>query len=64
MTLTKDHLTDSVHKELRLPKSKSFGQVGSLFEIMKATPANGDIILESISHLNYFYAYEAISELQ
>jgi len=47
MTLTKAHLTDLIHKGLGLPKSKSFGLVGSLFEIMKATLANGEDILIS-----------------
>ncbi|MBL7225471.1 MAG: integration host factor subunit alpha [Desulfobacteraceae bacterium] len=47
MTLTKAHLTDSIREGLGLPKSKSFELVGSLFEIMKATLANGDDILIS-----------------
>ena len=47
MTLTKAHLTDSIHKGLGLPKSRCFGLVGSLFEIMKATLANGEDILIS-----------------
>lgn len=47
MTLTKAHLTDSIRKGLGLPKSRSFELVGSLFEIMKATLANGEDILIS-----------------
>ena len=47
MTLTKAHLTDSIRKGLGMPKSKSIGLVGSLFEIMKATLANGEDILIS-----------------
>ena len=42
MTITKTHLTDSVHKGLGMPKSRFFGLVGSLLEIMKATLANGE----------------------
>jgi integration host factor subunit alpha len=47
MTITKAHLTDSIHKGLGMSKSRSFGLVGSLFEIMKATLASGDDILIS-----------------
>ena len=45
MTITKAHLAGSIHKGLGLPKSRSCGLVGSLFEIMKATLADGDDIL-------------------
>jgi integration host factor subunit alpha len=47
MTLTEAHLTDSIHKGLGLPKSRSFGLVGCLLEIMKAMLVNGDDILIS-----------------
>ena len=47
MTITKAHLTDSVHKGLGLPKSKSSQILGSLFEIMKATLGSGEDILIS-----------------
>ena len=47
MTITKAHFTDSIRKGLGMPKSRSFGLVGSLFEIMKATLVNGDDILIS-----------------
>ena len=47
MTLTKAHLTDSIREALGLPKTRSSAVVGSLFEIMKATLANGDDILIS-----------------
>lgn len=47
MNITKAHLTDSIYKELGLPKSRSFGLVGSLFEIMKAALGSGEDILIS-----------------
>jgi len=47
MTLTKAHLTDSIHKGLGIPKSKSFELLTSLFEIMKATLGSGEDILIS-----------------
>ena len=47
MTITKAHVSDSIHKGLGLPKSRSSAVVGSLFEIMKATLATGEDILIS-----------------
>jgi integration host factor subunit alpha len=47
MTLTKAQLTDSIHKGLRLPKSRSFELIKSLFEIMKTTLGSGEDILIS-----------------
>ena len=47
MTITKAHLTDSVHNQLDLPKAKSAGLVESVFEIMKNTLENGEDILIS-----------------
>lgn len=47
MTLTKAHLTDSIHKRLGFPKSMSFELIETLFEIMKATLENGEDILIS-----------------
>ena len=47
MTLTKAHLTDSIHKGVGMPRSKSFKLVGSIFEIMKATLVSGEDILIS-----------------
>ena len=47
MTITKAHLTDSIHKGLGLPKSRSSELLTSLLAIMKATLANGDDILIS-----------------
>jgi integration host factor subunit alpha len=47
ITLTKAHLTYSIRKGLGLPKRRSSAVAGSLFEIMQATPANGNDILLS-----------------
>jgi integration host factor subunit alpha len=47
MTLTKSHLTDSIHRRLGLPKASSAVLVGSLFEIIKKTLGNGDDVLIS-----------------
>ena len=47
MTTTKAHLADSVHKRLGLSKTRSSALVGTLFEIMKETLANGEDILIS-----------------
>ena len=47
MTITKTDLTDSIHKGLGLPKSRSSELLTSLFAIMKTTLVNGDDILIS-----------------
>jgi len=47
MTLTKAHLTVSVHRRLGLPKTRSAALIGSLFEIIKKTLGNGEDILIS-----------------
>ena len=47
MTITKTHLTDSIHKGLGLPKSRSSELLTSLFEIMKATLESQEDILIS-----------------
>ena len=47
MTITRAHLTDSVHNRLGFPKAKSAGLVESVFEIMKNTLENGEDILIS-----------------
>ena len=47
ITITKVHLTDSIHKGLGLPKSRSFELLKALFEIMKTTLASGEDILIS-----------------
>jgi len=47
MTITRTHLTDSVHNQLDLSKTKSAGLVESVFDIMKNTMENGEDILIS-----------------
>jgi integration host factor subunit alpha len=47
MTITRAHLTDSVHNRLDLPKAKSAGLVEPVFETMKNTLENGEDILIS-----------------
>jgi integration host factor subunit alpha len=47
MTITKTHLSDSIHKGLGMPKSRSFELVTSLFQIIKATLESGEDILIS-----------------
>ena len=47
MTLTKAHLTDSIHKRLELPRSRSSKLLKSLFEIIKTTLASGEDVLIS-----------------
>ena len=50
MTITKAHVTDSIHKGLGLPKNRSSAVVGSLFEIMKVTLENGEDILRALKN--------------
>jgi len=47
MTVTRAHLTDSIHKGLGLSKSRSSELLGSFFEIMKGTLESGNNILIS-----------------
>lgn len=47
MTFTKDHLINSVHNHLGLPKTKSSEMVESLLEIIKQTLEDGDDVLIS-----------------
>jgi integration host factor subunit alpha len=47
MTITKDRLVKSVHKNVEIPKYLSNGVVHSLFEIMKQTLENGEDVLIS-----------------
>lgn len=47
MTLTKDHLINSVHNHLGLPKTESTEMVESLLEIIKKTLENGEDVLIS-----------------
>ena len=47
MTLTKSQLSDSIHKQVDLPKSKSIQAVESLLETIKKTLGNGEDVLIS-----------------
>lgn len=47
MTLTKHKLTDSIHKQIDLPKVRCERLVGFLFEIIKDTLENGEDVLIS-----------------
>ena len=47
MTLTKDHLIDSVYIQLDLPKTRSVQVVESLLEIMKETLEDREDVLIS-----------------
>ena len=42
MSLTKDHIVDSIYNKLDLPKNMSIQIVESLLEIIKRTLANGE----------------------
>jgi integration host factor subunit alpha len=56
MTLTKDHIINSVSTHLDLPKGKSADLVESLLEIMKKTRENGEDVL--ISRFGKFCVHE------
>jgi integration host factor subunit alpha len=47
MTITKTHLTNSIHSRLHLPKTKSARLVDSLLEIIKGTLEGGEDVLIS-----------------
>ncbi len=47
MTLTKTQLTDSIHKQLNLPKARSAQVIDSLLEIIKKTLEDGEDVLIS-----------------
>ncbi len=47
MTLTKAHLTDSIHGRLGLSKVSCSALVGALFEIIKETLGSGEDVLIS-----------------
>ncbi len=47
MTLTKAQLSDSIHKQVNLPKTKSAQLVDSLLGIIKKTLENGEDVLIS-----------------
>jgi integration host factor subunit alpha len=56
MTLTRDHIINSVRNHLDLPKGKSADLVESLLEIMKKTLENGEDVL--ISRFGKFCVHE------
>ena len=56
MTLTKDHLIDSISSHLSLSKRESARIVESMFEIIKSTLESGEDIL--ISAFGKFYVKE------
>ncbi len=45
MSLTKEHITNSVHNHLGLPKNRSAELVESVLEIMKKTLENGEDVM-------------------
>ena len=45
MSITKAHLTDSIHNRLGLPKNQSIQTVESILEIIKRTLENGEDVL-------------------
>jgi len=47
MTITKAQLSDSVRKQLDLPKTRSAEVIDSLLEIIKSTLENGEDVLIS-----------------
>ncbi len=47
MALTRDHIINSVHNHLDLPKNRSAEVVESVLEIMKKTLENGEDVLIS-----------------
>ena len=47
MTLTKDHIINSIHNQLELSKTKSTDLVESLLEIIKKKLENGEDVLIS-----------------
>ena len=47
MTLTKDHLVNSIHNHLNLPRKKSIELIESVLEIIKTSLANGEDVLIS-----------------
>jgi integration host factor subunit alpha len=56
MTLTKDHIVNSMHEQLDLPKTKSTELFESVLEIIKSTLKNGEDVL--ISGFGKFYVLD------
>jgi integration host factor subunit alpha len=53
MTLTKEHLKNSVHNPLNTPKTKSSALIESILEIIKSTLESGENVM--ISGFGKFY---------
>ena len=45
MSITKAHLTDSIHNQLGLPQNQSVQVLESIFEIIKKTLENGEDVM-------------------
>ena len=56
MSITKAHLTDSIHDQLGLPKNQSVKVLESIIEIIKKTLGNGEDVL--ITGFGKFYVKE------
>ena len=56
MSITKAHLADSIHNQLRLPKNQSVQALESILEIIKNVLENGEDIL--ITGFGKFYVKE------
>ncbi len=56
MTLTKQDLVDSIHRQLGGSKKDSFGLLESTLEIIKSTLASGEDVL--LSRFGKFYLLE------
>ena len=56
MSITKAHLTDSIHDQLGLPKNQSIQAVESILETIKTTLASGEDVL--ITGFGKFYVKE------
>jgi integration host factor subunit alpha len=56
MSITKAHLTDSIHNQLDLPQNKSVQVLESILEIIKETLENGEDVM--ITGFGKFYVKE------
>jgi len=45
MSLTKDHIVNSIHNQLGVPKTQSIGFLEAFFETMKKTLESGEDVL-------------------
>ena len=56
MSITKAHLTDSIHNQLGLPQNQSVQVLESILEIIKKTLENGEDVM--ITGFGKFYVKE------